>query len=67
MDEKVWIILVFVINKDGWVIFILHKPATPQVMDTFLISGRPNDSDGMQVNSLLDHIHRRGGDAVCYI
>jgi hypothetical protein len=43
-------------NKVGRVAFLLAQPAIPEVLDALLVSGRPNDPQGMEINSSLDDI-----------
>lgn len=56
VHRKLSTISIMIGNKVGWVAFLLAQPAIPEVPDTLLVSGRPNDPQSMEINSSLDDI-----------
>lgn len=67
MNQEIRIVLVIIVDKERWVVLILHEPAAPEIADAFLVSRRANDSNCMQIDSFFDDIDRRRRDAVCNI
>lgn len=60
MYEVVWVGLVSIIDKDASIVFVLDQPAVPQIADALLVARRPNDTDGVQIDSFLNDIDGRG-------
>lgn len=53
------VILALVVDKAGRVIFVLNKPASPKVVDTFLVTGGGNDAERMHIHGLFYDIRWR--------
>lgn len=50
--------LLVVADEASRILIVLYKPATPEVRDTLLITGRANDAQSVQVYCLLDCVDR---------
>jgi hypothetical protein len=64
VHEKAGVGLVLVIDKDGRIVFVLNKPASPEVANALLVARGANDPDVVKVDRLFNHIGRRGWRAV---
>jgi hypothetical protein len=61
VNNETAVVFVFVVNEDRWIIFVLDQPASPQIANALLVSGRSNDLDRVEIDSLLDDIDRGRG------
>lgn len=54
------IVFFLVLDESRWIARILAVPASPEVLDAFLIAGRPYDPQCVYIDRPLDHINRMG-------